>query len=177
MGRNFYVALTSDIWTSSHQKTSYLSIFAHCIDNEYKLNKRVIGFKVIDESHTGDAIAALILEVIKEYGIENRIVSITLDNASANTSAIRTLEPYMQSYIGGYVLHQRCICHIINLMVQAGMSQVSQYVNNIRSAIRFISSSPLAYSKFKEYCKINGLKPRKFGLDMKVRWNSTYMLK
>jgi hypothetical protein len=63
-------------------------------------------------------------------------------------------------------------------MVQAGMSQVSKHLSSIRSAIRFLSTSPLAYSKFKEYCKVRGKKPRKFGLDMKVRWNSTYhMLK
>ena len=174
----FSIALTSDIWTSSHQRTSYLSVVAHYLDSKYRLNKRVIGFKDIDESHTGEAIASQILEVIQEYKIEDRVVSITLDNASANTSAMNTLEPYIQSYIGGYVLHQRCVCHIINLIVQSGMSQVSKHLSSIRSAIRFLSTSPLAYSKFKEYCKVRGKKPRKFGLDMKVRWNSTYhMLK
>jgi hypothetical protein len=174
----FSIALTSDIWTSSYQRTSYLSVVAHYIDNKYRLNKRVIGFQGIDESHTGDAVASEIMEVIQEYGIADRVVSITLDNASANTSAMKTLEPYIQSYIGGYVLHQRCVCHIINLIVQASMSQVSQYLRNIRTSIRFLSISPLAYSKFKGYCKVRGKKPRKFGLDMKVRWNSTYhMLK
>ena len=37
-------ALTSDIWTSSHQRTTYISVVAHYLDDEYKLNKRVIGF-------------------------------------------------------------------------------------------------------------------------------------
>ena len=98
---SFSVALTSNIWTSLHQRTCYLSVIAHYIDNEYKINKRAIGFRVIDESHSGEAIAALTLEVIQEYGIENRIISIALDN----TSVMKTLKPYMQSYIGGYVLH------------------------------------------------------------------------
>jgi hypothetical protein len=31
-------------------------------------------------------------------------------------------------------------------------------------------------TKFAEYCKANSMKPRKFGLDMKIRWNSTYLM-
>jgi len=57
----FSIALTSDIWTSSHQRTSYLSVVAHYLDSKYRLNKRVVGFKDIDESHTGEAIASQIL--------------------------------------------------------------------------------------------------------------------
>jgi hypothetical protein len=33
----FSFALTSDIWTSSHQKTSYISVVAHYLDNSYCL--------------------------------------------------------------------------------------------------------------------------------------------
>ena len=29
---------------------------------------------------------------------------------------------------------------------------------------------------FKEYYNAKGVRPRKFGLDMDVRWNSTYLL-
>jgi hypothetical protein len=43
----FSFALTSDIWTSSHQKTSYISVVAHYLDNSYCLHKRVIGFRVM----------------------------------------------------------------------------------------------------------------------------------
>jgi hypothetical protein len=29
---------------------------------------------------------------------------------------------------------------------------------------------------FKEYCIAKGVRPRKFGLDMDIRWNSTYLM-
>ena len=33
-----------------------------------------------------------------------------------------------------------------------------------------------ALAEFKRYCKAEGMKPQKFGLDMPVRWNSTYLM-
>ena len=31
-------------------------------------------------------------------------------------------------------------------------------------------------AEFKDYCLLQGVRPRKFGLDMDVRWNSTYLI-
>lgn len=168
--------MTSDISLSSHQRINYQSVLAHYIDPQYNLNKRVLGLRAIDENHTGEAIASHVLDVLREFGIQDRIVSITLDNTLANTKAMDILQPYIQSYIGGYVFHQRCVCHIINLIVQAGMSKVSACIDHIRSAIRYLLSSPQMYRNFMEYCRLRGLVPRKFALDMKVRWNSTYTI-
>jgi hypothetical protein len=85
---------------------------------------------------------------------------------------------WLQSYIQGYIIHHRCVCHIINLVVQAGITVANKYLNNIRAAIRFITSAPQMISRFAEYCKAQDMRPRKFSLDMKIRWNSTYhMLK
>jgi hypothetical protein len=92
-------------------------------------------------SHTGTAIANHILEVVNDFEIKNKILSITLDNLSSNTNAIEFLTPQLQSFIDGYVIHQRCVCHIINLVVQEGITVVSKFLENIRAAIRFITST------------------------------------
>ena len=39
-----------------------------------------------------------------------------------------------------------------------------------------MNSSNQRIALFKEYCNAKGVRPRKFGLDMDVRWNSTYMM-
>ncbi|KAG8091271.1 hypothetical protein GUJ93_ZPchr0011g27438 [Zizania palustris] len=106
----------------------------------------------------------------------DRIVSITLDNASANTTAMQILEPQLQSYIGGYVIHQRCICHIINLITQAGMREIDALLSKIRRAVRFIAGHTVVRARFREYCVAQQKKPRTFGVDIKTRWNSTYLM-
>jgi hypothetical protein len=173
---HFSFALTSDIWTSSHQITSYIFVVAHYLDNSYCLHKHVIGFRVMNDSHTGSAIAKHILGVVNDFDIRNKIMSITLDNASSNTNAIESLSPHLHSYIDGYVVHQRCVCHIINLVVQDGITVVSKYLDNVHAVVRFITSTPQIITKFGEYCKANNMKQRKFGLDMKIRWNSTNLM-
>lgn len=41
---SFSFVVTSDIWTSKHQRTSSVSVVVHYLDNNRTLNKRVIGF-------------------------------------------------------------------------------------------------------------------------------------
>ena len=172
---NFCIALTSDIWSGRAQE-DYLSVVAHYVDSNWVLQKRIIGFKLVDSGHTASIICERILSVTKDYEIENRIISITLDNAAANTKAIEELEKLVSSYTGGILLHQRCACHIINLIVKSGMKRIDQYIDKVRSAIAWINGSNSRIREFKQYCKAEGLKPRKFGLDMPVRWNSTYLM-
>jgi len=45
-----------------------------------------------------------------------------------------------------------------------------------RSAISFLNSSNQRIAAYKSYCIAVGERPRKFGLDMDVSWNSTYLM-
>ena len=74
------------------------------------------------------------------------------------------------------LVHQRCACHIINLIVKTSFKRVKTYLEDFRTAINFLNSSNQRIALFKNYCNAQGLRPRKFGLDMDVRWNSTYLM-
>ena len=58
-----------------------------------------------------------------------------------------------------------CITGTINLML---LSQ--------GTVINFLNSSNQRIAMFKNYCTAQGVRPRKFGLDMDVRWNATYIM-
>jgi hypothetical protein len=64
------------------------------------LEKRVIGFRLIDESHSGDNIVEQVYAVLDEYGLNAKVFSVTLGNASSNNKAIQTLAPELSSYVG-----------------------------------------------------------------------------
>jgi len=49
--------------------------------------------RLIDVSHNGNNIAEHVLAVLEEFGLTEKVVSVTLDNASANTSAMNILSP------------------------------------------------------------------------------------
>jgi hypothetical protein len=125
------VALTSDIW-SSNAKEDYISVVAHYVSADWELQKKVIGLRLIDVKHTGDNIAEKVGCVIREFGLLDKIFSVTLDNASFNAKAMETLTSMFTGYLGSdptpdpldpnkvkyNLMHQRCACHIINLIVK-----------------------------------------------------------
>ncbi|KAK3221833.1 hypothetical protein Dsin_008858 [Dipteronia sinensis] len=129
-----------------------------------------------DQPINFENIFKVIIDVLETYGITNRIISITLDNASANASFVALFTERNILQAGSYFFHQRCACHIINLIVQSSMKEVSAYIDRIRSAISWIGSSNPRFREFGRHCTLNGLRPRRFQTDMLVRWNSTYLM-
>ena len=86
------VALTSDLWTSK-QNLGYIAITSHYIDSDWVMQKRMIAFSLWEFPHTGARIGSTILEKLREYKIENKIISITLANESTNNVAADLLKP------------------------------------------------------------------------------------
>ncbi|KAK3189676.1 hypothetical protein Dsin_029237 [Dipteronia sinensis] len=102
----------------------------------------------MDFAHTADNIFAVILSVLETYDITHRILSITLDNASANTKSIALFTKRNIPQAGGYFFHQRCACHIINLVVQSDLKEVRNRIERIRDAISWIGSSNPRFQEF-----------------------------
>ena len=86
------VCLTSDIW-SGNAKEDYITVVAHYITSDWELKKSVISFKLIEVSHNGINIVECISGVLRDWGLLDKVFSVSLDNASANTSAMLTFTP------------------------------------------------------------------------------------
>jgi hypothetical protein len=170
------VVVTFDIW-SGNAKEDYLSVVGHYINADWQLEMRVLGLRLIDVSHNVENIAERVGNVLNDYGILHMVFSVTLDNASANNKAMDALKPILKQYLGADLfLHQSCACHIINLIVKESLVGVKPMIDAFRIAISFMNSSNQRIAAYKSYCMASGIRPRKFGLDMDVRWNSTYLV-
>ena len=184
----FSVCLTSDIW-SGNAKEDYISVVVHYVSADWELEKRVIGLKLIDCSHSGVNIAERVEDVVSQFGLKDKVFSVTLDNASSNASAMSNLITKFLGDLGPDpeplgnendnlrgLLHQRCACHIINLIIKSGLKRIKVYLEAFRTAISFLNSSNQRIAQFHNFCLLKEARPRKFGLDMDVRWNSTYLM-
>jgi hypothetical protein len=105
---------------------------------------------------------------------------------------MRLLRPVLSKYLGLEVpiedprqpesavstmfLHQRCACHIINLIVKEALEYLKPLLEVFRIAISFMNSSNQRIAAYKNFCIASSVRPRKFQLDMDVRWNSTYLM-
>jgi len=150
----------------------------------------VIVLWLIEVSHSGVNIVECIVVVVEEYGVVNKIFFVTLDNASSNTSAMNILTPIFAGYLGPdpdhdpfdpqthkySLVHQCCACHIINLIVKSGLKRLKHFIDDFRTTINFLNSSNQCTALFKNYSIAKGVRPRKFCLDIDVRWNATYLM-
>jgi hypothetical protein len=61
----------------------------------------LIMLRLIEIAHTSENIAAeRVMTVLEDYGVVNKVFSITLDNASSNSKAMEKLCPLLSSYVG-----------------------------------------------------------------------------
>ena len=93
--------------------------------------------------------------MVEEYCLIDKIFSVTLDNASSKAKAMNTLTPLFAGYLGPdpspdpldpsnrkyNLVHQRCACHIINLIVKSGIKRLKPYTEDFRTVINFLNSS------------------------------------
>src|SRR5438105_3213729 len=104
-----------------------MKVTAHFIDNGWNLHKKVISFFQV-KGHKGDDIGKNLQRCLVEWGL-GKVMTITVDNASANDSGITYLRKQLNnartSITGGKYLHMRCVAHIINLIVQDGLKEVN----------------------------------------------------
>ncbi|KAK4480811.1 hypothetical protein RD792_011662 [Penstemon davidsonii] len=131
--------------------------------------------------HTGVAISDCIFECLIDWGIENKISTITLDNASSNDAAVRNLKDNFavkgKLYFGGKIFHVRCCAHVLNLMVQEGLHEIRDVIANVRESVKYLKMSPSRLHRFTEIVKQLQLPISKgLILDVSTRWNSTYAM-
>ncbi|KAK9147989.1 hypothetical protein Scep_006746 [Stephania cephalantha] len=129
------VCLTTDTWTSL-QNTSYMCLTAHYVDDDWKLQKKIINFCEI-EGHTADDIGKAVEMCLLHWKIE-KVFTITVDNVKSNDLAIEYLRRQINNWGGSVLnakyLHVRCCGHILNLIVSDGLKEVKESISRIREA-------------------------------------------
>jgi hypothetical protein len=108
----------TDAWTSPNHR-AYIAITVH-LEKEGRPFSMILDVIEVARSHSGTNLAEAFGAVMTEFGIENKMMSITCDNASANDAMIEELG-YLLEDFGGQRARTRCFAHIINLVVKTIM--------------------------------------------------------
>ncbi|XP_038995861.1 zinc finger BED domain-containing protein RICESLEEPER 2-like [Hibiscus syriacus] len=139
-----------------------------------------IKFIYVPCPHTAEVLADVLYESLCDWNIDRKISTITVDNCSTNDLMIHLLLDKLSLnslILGGELFHMRCCAHILNLIVQDGLSVIGDGIDRIRDNVYFWSATKKRIEKFEEaarhltiYCS------KKLSLDCKTRWNSTYLM-
>ncbi|XP_071694326.1 zinc finger BED domain-containing protein RICESLEEPER 2-like [Rutidosis leptorrhynchoides] len=172
------ISLTTDCWKSSHQRIEYMVITGHFIDYKWRLHKRVLNFVHVPPPRTGRDIADGIYKCLKDWGIEDKVFSISVDNASYNDRVVETLRKNFSLSrklpCKGRLLHVRCCAHILNICVKDGLSKIDHVIEEVREAVKYINYSEARTQTFANVAHQLKVHDRKLLIDVPTRWNSTY---
>ncbi|KAL0000367.1 hypothetical protein SO802_014148 [Lithocarpus litseifolius] len=132
------ISLTSDLWTSIITD-GYICITAHFIDRNWVLQKRVLNFCFMPPPRNGVSLYEKMYNLLCEWEIENKVFSVTLDNASSNdvfVDILRTQLSIRKALVcNGEFFHFRCYAHILNLIVQDGLKEIDIAIQKIQKVL------------------------------------------
>jgi hypothetical protein len=177
---NFRVSLTGDMWTSN-QKLGYLCITCHWIDSKWKVRHRIIRFCLVETPHDAWNMFGVVLNSLRDWNIEDKLFSFTMDNAEVNTKMLKHLKDNLVDrnliHHEGKLLHVRCAAHVLNLIVQDGLKTMKSVVDNVRESVKYIGSSQFRKEQFTKMVAQAGIKCKQQpSLDVSTRWNSTFLM-
>jgi hypothetical protein len=135
----------------------------------------------LDPPHSRHVIADNVWDCVTNWKIENKVISITLDNASNNDVAVKDLKAKFifrrcKQFEEVY-FHVRCCAHIVNLVVQDGTTCMSSLILNLRVTMKYFKKSTSCLHKFVYICRGLALTiVSHLTLDVCTRWSSTYKM-
>ncbi|XP_057520795.1 zinc finger BED domain-containing protein RICESLEEPER 2-like [Amaranthus tricolor] len=159
----------------------YLSFTAHYIDDDWKLHYKIIAFCHVSPPHNANMIHERLIALIKEWKFQQKVFSITLDNAKYNDNMqkllVNSLSVYNPLLAYGDYFHVHCGAHILNFIVQDGLKVIGDEIKTSNTLVKYINGFKVRKEKLRE-CAIGiGVSiSKRLWLDCPIRWNSTYRM-
>ncbi|XP_039063541.1 zinc finger BED domain-containing protein RICESLEEPER 2-like [Hibiscus syriacus] len=168
-----------DLKNLNYLRLNNNSLTGPCPDSLSQIGGLALVFLYVPTPHTTVVLAEHLKECIHSWNIDIKLSSITVDNCTTNDAMIDILHqefPYGSLMLHGRFLHMLCCAHILNLIVQDGLSAVIKIgLDRIRDSVGFWIASDKRNKKFEEVAKQLVLEcTKKLLLDCKTMWNSTY---
>ena len=118
------VSLALDCWQSQNNH-SFVGILGYWIDDQWRLQEHLLSMESVVGRHTGEALGKIVHKVICEYKLQQRLLAVTTDNASNNTSTLTQLSSSLRTNDDirwdPKQNHIPCIAHTVQLVVKSMM--------------------------------------------------------
>lgn len=116
-GSNLSIAL--DCWTSPFCQ-AFMAITGYFLDQDWNYCEVLLGFEPLHGSHSGAHLSETVLRILKKHGIDNRVLSITTDNASNNNTMMAGVQEIAKSPALNEtpIFRVPCITHVIQLSLK-----------------------------------------------------------
>lgn len=189
------IHLTPDNWTTPNH-LAVMGVVAHYVSVDHGLQHIVLGIRELHGTHSGENMAEILWELLKDFDIIDKIGYIMADNAGNNGTMCKDLaKRFRQEGIPFDAIKRRLSCngHVINLSVLAFLfgkhpdSKDEAYAGpsqdeiqdwrscgphgKLHNIVIYVQGSEQRRESFKEHSGGQSL-----CRDNKTRWNSWYTM-
>jgi hypothetical protein len=134
------ISFTTDCWTSSNNK-SFMGLTAHWIDSDFNICATTLDFCSLPLKHTGLNLANKLSEIWSDFGIQHKVLAITLDSAANNDLMLDYIDKDDSNSFSSFA-HIRCFAHVVNLGAQDALRVIKDDLEALRVVIKSIRASP-----------------------------------
>ena len=140
----------------------------------------IFRFLYVPYPHTKEVLVECLMECFFDWNLDRKLIPLTVDNCTTNDAIVAILIdklPFGSLILHGRLFHMRCCAHILNLIVQDGLNVIGDGIERIHDSVAYWTTSPKRVQKFEEAAhQIHIPSNKKLALDVKTRWNSTFLM-
>ena len=116
------IHLSFDLWTSDGTTMSLMAVVAHYLDKSFVNRTRLVAMRRLYGSHSGDNMAKMLVRIIQEFELTDRLGYFMIDNADSNDTCLEHL--FREIFPGATdddvdERRLRCWGHVLNLVAKA----------------------------------------------------------
>jgi len=101
------ISFISDCWTSLNTD-GFISLTAHYINDNWVLHKKILNFSLTPPPHNGVSLAEKLLLLLKDWELDKKVMSLTVDNASSNDLCVDMMKIQLKLLCNGDYFHVHC---------------------------------------------------------------------
>lgn len=98
-----------------------MAVTGYFIDQEWNYREALLGFEPLHGTHSGANLSDVLLGILHQYEIVDRVLTITTDNASNNNTLMGKIQESTQSLeLNNHVpiIRVPCLAHVIQLSLK-----------------------------------------------------------
>ncbi|KAG6493561.1 hypothetical protein ZIOFF_048553 [Zingiber officinale] len=173
------VSLTVDMWKSIADM-DYVCLTCHYVDNDWRLQKKIINFFPLGPSELGQDVSKTIMERLQEWNIDGKLCAVLLDNCSTSDFVASELIGYLRAkgflISNGDLFYARSCGHLLNAIVHKSLEAACEVIDRVRVSVQFVKSSQERLSILQKNAEQIGILEKPLVLDAPSNWPSTYMM-
>src|SRR6266498_3725439 len=141
------VSLTTDFWTSRSQE-GYIGITCSWISTNFEPKESLLALEYVPFPHTAEKICESLINTIRSWNLEYKVMSVTTDNGSNMVKAMKLLKQEFPN-----TERIACAAHTLQLVVNKGLKSSEELQRLILSDQNYVTLS-LVYPFIKKLTEI-----------------------